>query len=89
MGTFNLHAWSMVTSWMEIEMTKITTKAVNKALVANGINAEIVRGEGYWYFSGEGTGTWKSTSVYTMRLNDLSVHEWVEQAKAFCDEKDC
>jgi len=66
-------------------MKKVTTKAVNKALAESGIDAEIVRGDSYWYFSGEGTEMWKQTSVYTMRLNDMPVHEWVEQAKAFRD----
>lgn len=61
---------------------RITRTAINKALAEAGFEpgTEIVRGNGYWYFSGGDAHTWYSTSVYTYHLSDLSVEEWVAEA---------
>jgi hypothetical protein len=66
-------------------MTKRTTRtAINKALAEAGFEpgTEIVHGNGYWYFSGGDTSGWYSTAVYTYHLSDLSVNDWVSEAKS-------
>lgn len=53
-----------------------------------GVAVELVKGEGYWYF----TATWladgqvkayDTESVYTMRLGDMPPARWIETGKAF------
>ena len=62
-------------------MTKATFKKVNAALKDAGLDVELVKGEGYFYFAGEGTDGWASTGVYVYRLTDLTVEEWMEEAR--------
>ncbi len=57
-------------------------RTVNKALRAEGINLELVAGEGYFYFIGEGAEHAKQTSVMVYRLNDLSLEQWLVEARA-------
>ena len=65
-------------------MARITRTAINKALAEAGFEpgTEIVRGNGYWYFTGGDTSSWYSTSVYTYHLADMSVQDWVDEAKS-------
>lgn len=64
-------------------MGRITTRAVNRALREEGfVGVKLVPGKDYWYFTGPGTEGWRSTAVYTMRLNDLALDQWVAEAKA-------
>lgn len=63
-------------------MTARSTKArIDAALRAAGIDATIVRGTGYVYFTGPATATWYTTSVSTPRLSDLTVGGWVDEAR--------
>ncbi len=64
---------------------RVTLKAVNAALArADFAGVELVRGNGhgYWYFTGADTALWYSTGVYVYHLNELTVTEWVEEARA-------
>lgn len=64
-------------------MERITLKRVNAALKAEGIDAELVRGEGYFYFTGKAMDTVQEQGVYGVyRLGELSVERWVAEAKA-------
>ena len=68
-------------------MTKrITTKAIIKAIGCD--NLTLVRDVGYWYFVYDDVKFlfYKTESVYTPRLNDLSLDRWVDIGKAFVTE---
>lgn len=58
--------------------SQVTRKLNNKYV-------ELVRGDGYWYFvySDVARNIFDSESVYTMRLNDLTVAHWVEIGEKF------
>lgn len=60
-----------------------TLAAVNKALAAAGIDAELVKGRGYFYFVGSDMDYAEEQGVYgVFRLSDLSVTQWVEEARS-------
>lgn len=59
-------------------MRPLTLKTVNKHLMALGYTEELVKGNGYFYFVGQGTGNWYSTSVFVYRLNELNLNQWVD-----------
>ena len=61
-----------------------TLNTVNKAINFAGLNAELVKGEGYFYFVGSQVDTGKG-GVYVNALNELSVEEWVEEARERCN----
>ena len=66
-------------------MTKrLTLKSIAKACAEAGLPAdiELVEGDGYFYFWCEEAPLWQSTAVYTYRLNDLTLDQWVEEAKS-------
>lgn len=54
-----------------------------------GVLTELVKGEGYWYF----TATWtnregkvelyETESVYVMRLGDMPAARWIEEGRRF------
>jgi hypothetical protein len=44
-----------------------------------GATLELVRGPGYWYFIlDDGADLYRTHSVMTMRLNELTFDQWVE-----------
>lgn len=57
----------------------ITLKKVNEALKQLGESAELVRGEGYFYFEGEDTLLMQQTGVYVYRLNELTLDQWISE----------
>lgn len=60
-----------------------TVKNINQSLQDAGIDAEIVRGDGYFYFTGPSMDLVEEQGVYGVtRLSDLSVERWVAEAKA-------
>ena len=62
---------------------RTTLAAVNKALAAAGIDAELVKGRGYFYFAGSDMDYAEEQGVYgVFRLSDLSVSQWVEEARS-------
>lgn len=65
---------------------RLTLASVNKKIGAEGIDAELVQGEGYLYFIGPDVEYAKSTSVMVARLNHLTLERWLEEAKSIHDE---
>jgi GNAT superfamily N-acetyltransferase len=63
------------------ESARVTVTMVNKALKAKGYAVEVVKGVGYWYFSGPDAAKLHGveTGVMVPRLSDLSVEEWVAE----------
>lgn len=57
----------------------LTLKQVNKAIVAKGIAAELVKGEGYYYFIGDAVDGAFTTSVGVYRLNQLPLEQWLAE----------
>ena len=57
---------------------RVTINNINKALAARGHNAQIVKGECYFYFIGEDCGAWVTTSVFSPRLTDDTVDGWID-----------
>lgn len=55
-------------------------KTVNKALKKAGIDAELFRGQDYFYFVGPDVENSPRSIVYVPRLTDLSLADWVEEA---------
>lgn len=67
--------------------SRVTTKQVNAALAKAGLEVELVkdRQQGYFYFSGPGVDLAFEQGVYGVwRLGDLSVEQWVEEAREKC-----
>jgi len=56
-------------------------KTVNKAIAAEGINLELVAGDGYFYFVGPGSENLSTASVMVYRLNELSLDQWMTEAR--------
>lgn len=56
-----------------------TVAKINKALRALGTETRLVRGEGYWYFSGGDAEMWYAeTGVYGVTtVASMSVESWV------------
>jgi hypothetical protein len=57
-------------------MTVPTIQKINQKIAEHGV--EIVKGNGYFYFAAISDDAPEIPSVYTMRLRDLSLEEWVE-----------
>jgi len=61
---------------------RITLKAINSAIEGSGISAELVKGCGYYYFTGADVDCAYEQGVYGVRLlSDLTVEQWVGIAK--------
>jgi hypothetical protein len=56
---------------------RVTIKNINAALKAKGYEAELVRGNLYFYFVGIDTSVMKTQGVYTYKLSAYSVLDWV------------
>ena len=54
-----------------------TIKGINAAIAARGIDAELVRGKGYFYLVGPDVEWAFSTSINVFRLNHLSGDQWL------------
>lgn len=63
-------------------MKRPTLAAVNAALRAAGIAAEIRSGNGYFYFRGPAVDAARTTMVMTPRLSTFTVEQWVDEARA-------
>ena len=70
--------------WQAIVMLRLYH--VNDALKSEGIDAELVKGEGYYWFDGNDVEFAKTTSVMVYRLNHLSLEQWIQYAKEFKEE---
>lgn len=65
---------------------RITLKNINAALKIKGYSDELVKGNGYFYFSGDKSANWHTSSVPTMHLNAMTVEEWIEQYELMMNE---
>lgn len=65
---------------------KLTIATVNKALKEAGINGELLKGNGYFYFWGPDFDRCTTTSVMVPQLNCLSLESWLHDAREFIDE---
>lgn len=57
----------------------LTLKAVNKAIAARGIKAELYQADGYLYFYGDDVDLAYTTSVAVCRLNHLTLERWMQE----------
>ena len=57
----------------------ITCATINKYLKSKGHSERLVRGAGYYYFTGGGADAWPSASVYVCHLSQLSVGDWLAE----------
>ena len=66
-------------------MPRLTLAAVNKALAAEGLNMELHKGDGYFYFTGDDA---DRASVMTYRLNDQPLETWIRDARSIKENSD-
>jgi len=62
-----------------------TRRQVNAHIHANGHAGKgfcVYRGNGYFYFHGDGTDNWYSTMVCVNRLDDLTLDGWLAAFEA-------
>jgi hypothetical protein len=64
---------------------RVTIKKVNTALPEG---YELVKGNGYFYFTGPDCHEWYTSSVPVCHLNDLTVERWVEEFNDLRTNKD-
>lgn len=57
------------------------------AIVAEGspFEVELVKGEGYWYFTASADKFYETRSVYVMRKSDLTDAAWIAEGRDFID----
>ena len=67
-------------------MPRLQIRTINKAMAAEGIKLELVQGDGYFYFDGEGTERLYTASVHVFRLNDMSLERWLDYARGMWKE---
>jgi hypothetical protein len=56
---------------------RITFALVNDALAKIGAKEQLVKGNGYLYFTGGKAASWPSCSVMVPRLSDYTLEEWL------------
>jgi len=59
------------------------TRTVTNKLRAAGFPMELVRGNGYFYFTYSSEGVFETESEMVYRFNDLSEVEWVKRGEEF------
>ena len=67
-------------------MKNIQLRTVNKAIASKGWNMELVKGNGYFYFIGDDA-SMSMSGVYVNFLNDLTLADWITEAKEHLDVK--
>lgn len=61
---------------------RVTINNINAALKSAGIDGEILKGQGYYYFCGPDFDLTDERGVYgVLRLGELSIERWVAEAK--------
>ena len=56
-----------------------TLKQINAAIRERGIDAVLMKGRGYFYFSGPAVELASSTSVWVYQLDELTVPQWLAE----------
>jgi hypothetical protein len=63
-------------------------KASSATQVLKKIKCEylsLYKGEGYWYFIFDNGTTYESESIMVIRMNDMTVEQWVDAGEAFLE----
>ena len=58
---------------------RLTLKAVNTELARRGHTAQLVKGDGYFYFESGEAAEWLDRSVNVTTLSSLSLEQWIEE----------
>ena len=61
------------------ESAMIQLRTVNNEIAKRGISAELVKGDGYFYFIGDAVEHADAASVYVNSLNELPLSRWMEE----------
>lgn len=69
-----LRFWGAIMSGMHLSL-----KAINNELERLGSNAVVVKGDGYFYFSGGEATDWLDCTVRVSTLHSLTLEQWIEQ----------
>lgn len=59
----------------------LTLKTVNREIQKSFPGFELFKGDDIFYIVGPGTELWYQTSIYTYRLNHLTIEQWIEEVK--------
>lgn len=57
----------------------LTLRQINDAIRDRGIRAVLMKGRGYFYFSGQAVELASSTSVLAYQLNELTLSQWLAE----------
>lgn len=57
----------------------LTLRQINDAIRDRGIRAVLMKGRGYFYFSGPDVELASSTSVWVYQLNELTLPQWMAE----------
>ena len=57
----------------------LTPSQINDAIHERGISAVLMKGRGYFYFSGPDVELAPSTSVWVYQLNELTISQWLAE----------
>ena len=57
----------------------LTLRQINGAIHERGISAVLMKGRGYFYFSGPAVELAPSTSVCVYQLNELTLAQWMAE----------
>lgn len=56
-----------------------TLSDFNKLLIENGVNSELVKGKGYFYYIGTGNACVDIPSVYVAHFSQMSSEQWTSE----------
>lgn len=65
----------------------LTLGEVNRELRKRGIEDKLVKGNGYYYFTGDAS-TWPDNSVHVYNISDLTLDQIVDSYNRLKDEAD-
>ena len=57
----------------------LTSRQINDAIHERGISAVLMKGRGYFYFSGPDVELAPSTSVWGYHLSELNLSQWLAE----------
>ena len=57
----------------------LTLRQINDAIRDRGIRAVLMKGRGYFYFTGPAVELASSTSVWVYQLNELTLPQWMAE----------
>lgn len=65
-------------------MPAISSAAILKAVACPLLTLERISGHGYWIFVfDDGGARYETESVYCVRLNDMTLEQWVDIGRSF------